>query len=1334
MERSMKDGHPKARTIYLYNPNGYAHFSVLHADLDKRIFNGLSPLATSAVDTRKSYTTSISAPVASKPESVPTFTKAQVQSSAETSKAYKDSNPLLFAIQNSDPQVIWDIVFETETKGVPFLETDLKAINARIKATTSNDILQAIADYMRDKIDLEKEGIASQSNPPYKITIAETIGERDHQQDAIFVGEVQNQLAKTNPAEFYRRTLPAIIDDHKTCKSGSTLSSAITNQNADGSINITTANLGDSRVAVTLKYKKNGVVGYRSILLTEDHKPTLARVNAHIQEQGGSISKEGRVNSMLAVGGAIGDASVSKGKKDCLLRTPDIWIFNSKNFLKLGEILEDLDLIVGCDGLWDRSGNPPIMSTDNEFVLKGTELEPKNTAKNTFHLTNLRKEFDVLTDKSTYRDNFAYFLQQKAIDGGSTDNISASNITLVSEGKTIIPADKSVMLSVCDGHGGTPDPRYEDNKANLADLVKTADDGALVAASVAARLANAAEIKEIAGLEIQQQKQESLFLLKQQYSKEPTTIAETERQKSTTHATKKKNTPTPFTPDNDEGHTTKEGKSDDKFEVSSTFRSIEDRNNTTFAYTDREITAINLARNIEAGYKYFKNQKGEESGILLKNDNQPLAGSDGIQTIIEMPACAVDQGSPISLYLAAQLEHFKEFIRTNPDHDHYPLKILFPYKLKAWHWNVGEVTVTMRDGKLVLEGCAYDSMKRQADLEPEIQREILATFKEFFPGEISEESNLNKKSNSPQRSPQRGGIACGLYAALAMHNLKTKSATQVWDGANENEQSLRNKDSVLVFRHNPNSRFCEAINERGFVNIYKTAGTTSSNPTLSKKGSEKTPYQNMVEQLKTIEANKLKDIAAFAESLAFEKDSNDENRDKLFEKLKDNTTLQKIIFPNGDKSRTITNEQLANLALEATLIASTRETYSTPEETAYQHCIEIISGSFADAIRDCAIRSPLPLVEDLRSKETTDDDTDKKVAIKSFSEGLQRYINDTFEAFGDTEKKRKSIEELVETAKLVVRMICLEVQETRISEITKMKSNTLDTITKSTPLSEEAKLLINNFVRSNNPILEKDGKNYTPLEAAKERITEAKKKLHENLEEEAIKKPTIELGNSKEAKHTFSEKEIIAYSAKGILSKALRAKVIAEIAAKKGKPVNNIIFEEKVTRDYEEASDGSGNLKIQFGRRYVREKFVGDAAIKLKFDNKNFGNNSFANCTFNNCDFQGSSKKQLKFVNCTFNECDLGENLENQKFTNCTFDKNCKIPKNLKISKNTFLGCKFSASIFNGLDESKTQELKKKLGIEEGAEESEGYFSSKPNTSVTPASAFKLNPKMLTRE
>ena len=749
--------------------------------------------------------------------------------------------------------------------------------------------------------------------------------------------------------------------------------------------------------------------------------------------------------------------------------------------------------------------------------------------------------------------------------------------------------------------------------------------------------------------------------------------------------------------------------------VSSTFQSIKARNKPTFAYTDREIDAVNRARNIKARIKYFTtSKKNQESGILLQQDEKPLAGSNGVRTIIEMPACAVDQGSPISLYLEAQLEHLKDFITTNPNP--YPVKILFPYKLQAWHWNVGEVTVTQEGGKLVLKGCAYDSMNKAADLEPKIQQEILDTFEASFPGQISTPNHLNEKSAST-KAPQKGGIACGLYAGLAMHNLKTKSAAQVWDDANKNEQTLRDEDSNLVFEYNPNSRFCEAINERGFVDIFKTAGTTSSNPTLSKKGSEKTPYLNMVKELKKIEANKLKDIAKFAEQLAFKKNPQ-KYREELFKKLKDNTTLQRIIFSHSDDSTTITEEQLANLAFEATLIASSRPKISstptpTPEEIAYQHCIEIISGSFAEAIRGCAIRSPSP-IEDYQSSKESTNDADKKVAIKAFLEGLESHIRNTFK---DTQKNETSIKDLIEISNLVARMICLEVQETRISEIDKMKSNTLDTITNSNPLSEEAKLLIDNFARSNNPILEKDGKNYTPLEAATEKFKAVLKKNSGENEEGSEREST-----ATEAVNPKIDNDI-EFFAKSILGKALKANSVCIM-----NEVSEITFSDQVGTGENNSPQGQEKLTIHFGNRYVRKEFVGDATTKLEFNDPNFGNNSFANCQFSNCDFQGSSGKQLKFVNCTFNECDLGENLENQRFTNCTFGENCKIPEKLKISKNTFLDCKFSANIFEELDKSKSKELKKKLGIELGAAATDGFYKSKnPNPSVTRAAAFKLN-------
>jgi hypothetical protein len=341
---------------------------------------------------------------------------------------------------------------------------------------------------------------------------------------------------------------------------------------------------------------------------------------------------------------------------------------------------------------------------------------------------------------------------------------------------------------------------------------------------------------------------------------------------------------------------------------------------------------------------------------------------------------------------------------------------------------------------------------------------------------------------------------------------------------------------------------------------------------------------------------------------------------------------------------------------------------------------------------------------DYSSKKATDD-TDEKVVIKSFSEGLQSHIYDTFKEFKDPEKNTKSINDLLEISDLVARMICLEVQETRISEIAKMKSNTLDTITNSNPLSEEAKLLIDNFVRSNNPILEKDGKNYTPLEAAKEKFKAVLKKKSGENEEGSEREST-----ATEAVNPKIDNDMLEFFAKSILGKALKANSICH----KDK-VSKIEFSSQVGTGENETLEKEEKLTIHFGNRYVRKNFVGVPEKTLKFNDPNFGDNSFANCTFINCDFSGNSGKRLNFVNCTFGE-------------------GCVIPEDLKTLKMNFAGCKFNKKIFEGM--TNADKLKTKLGITEGAEVGEDgfYQSEKPSASISSGAAFKLIPQMLTRE
>jgi len=264
--------------------------------------------------------------------------------------------------------------------------------------------------------------------------------------------------------------------------------------------------------------------------------------------------------------------------------------------------------------------------------------------------------------------------------------------------------------------------------------------------------------------------------------------------------------------------------------------------------------------------------------------------------------------------------------------------------------------------------------------------------------------------------------------------------------------------------------------------------------------------------------------------------------------------------------------------------------------------------------------------------------------------------------------------------------------------------------------------IIEKFAKSDNPIFEKDNKNITALEVAKEKFAKAKEgllgkneKLKEELEGLEQKSSKDKKEQSKleaiksiieknpeptsEQKSAYNEKEIIEYSAKGILSKALKVSIIEERAKKdEGKnTISKTIDEPKL---YE---------------RYARKNFIGDENKKIEFKDEKFEGNSFANCTFKNCDFSAMDKKTLHFVNCTF-------------------DEGCVLPQNLKNQKNNFLGCKFSKKIFDGItEEEEKKALKTNLGIKDTTTVVDGFYEiAKPSTSITSVAAFKLDSNLIT--
>lgn len=266
-------------------------------------------------------------------------------------------------------------------------------------------------------------------------------------------------------------------------------------------------------------------------------------------------------------------------------------------------------------------------------------------------------------------------------------------------------------------------------------------------------------------------------------------------------------------------------------------KDLKSRNSRDFAYSDREIDAVNIARNTQDRISYLV-LDGATTNILLNRDGN-LLKEDG-KTVVELPACdAMGENSPITGHLTAQFAHLDELERRGAVI--YPLKILFPYKVEGWHWNAGEIIVAKDGaGKFRIEGRAYDPYGRGGCLNPKIQGEI----RNFFtgqPGFGNANFQLNIVSNI--KPVQRGGVACGLYAARAIHNLKTKDSSRIWDGvlfgdAIKIDQGLRDEDSALVEMHcleRTKAQFCAPIDERAY-----------------KKGTSKGAYEEEQVQAATI--------------------------------------------------------------------------------------------------------------------------------------------------------------------------------------------------------------------------------------------------------------------------------------------------------------------------------------------------------------------------------------------------------------------------------------------------------------------------------------------------
>jgi|GEM_PF-3438249 len=417
-----------------------------------------------------------------------------------------------------------------------------------------------------------------------------------------------------------------------------------------------------------------------------------------------------------------------------------------------------------------------------------------------------------------------------------------------------------------------------------------------------------------------------------------------------------------------------------KARLGSAAEDLRSRNNQNFAYSDREINAVNVARNKRDGISYHVSSNRLLTGIL-KKDSCFVRNENGM--VVELPACdASGEASPIYDRLKEQFDHLLELKAQNEEI--YPLKILFPYKVVAWHWNAGEIVVTeVADKKLMIKGTAYDS-QGGGRLYHKIQDDIKSFFEEKF-GKSNVIFDLNTQSETI--GVQKGGVACGLYAALAIHNLKTKGNSQIWDGVIDgdvvkvvkDDRALRNEDSLLIIDHGGEAalvEFCAPLDERGF----KSVGELSRIGPYQEEEERANHMLGLIdEKLNRIFNEKLNRI--FNEKLllilggiAFPGPEGEgvieRAYDKAFEDLAELDGFQEIFFPtksDGKRGDALFTRNSIEVVFEAYLGRPQTEEagdeairvflpegFEGSESKKYRDCLELIMGSYLRDVRGVA--------------------------------------------------------------------------------------------------------------------------------------------------------------------------------------------------------------------------------------------------------------------------------------------------------------------------------------------------------------------------------------------
>ncbi len=295
---------------------------------------------------------------------------------------------------------------------------------------------------------------------------------KKYQEDAIAIDRKAPKI--DDPERFFRDKVAQMQDDNRDNPSGSTASMYYFDpQKGD----ITIANLGDSRVYLTVKYGDE----YRTILLTQDHSPSHPKVQAIAGEDlvaeqfpamGGrpayikySIKHKDDPSRTYGVGGAIGDNGFS------MLREPDIFTINIKSLAKTifqGAVTDESQLefviINACDGLTndarDQNYDWSFFDDNGEISITRRDVVlPENG------LSNIVKRF-------WDEENLSKKLADDANQENPGDNVSVSSFKFMASELGPESQLHPVVGVVFDGHSRNTDIAQSTVQTNCLTYIK----------------------------------------------------------------------------------------------------------------------------------------------------------------------------------------------------------------------------------------------------------------------------------------------------------------------------------------------------------------------------------------------------------------------------------------------------------------------------------------------------------------------------------------------------------------------------------------------------------------------------------------------------------------------------------------------------------------------------------------------------------------------------------------------------------------------------------------------------------------------------------------------